>query len=303
MRTLSQRAASSHRAPSASVAASSEVSSTLGRCSRSRSWPSASVRGASRMVQHMPSSTRSLRIRLESEATRDRRSFRTRLSRRWLFGRRVSAVGSKSIGSLAVAMLLHSLGEQVARNLSACGRTQFHPFSRSAAWLMVRTGRGIYELWTKTEARLHTFSGVYIVADILAIRIVIEYDRMAQQTRCSEPGDGAPVCNRGPVAPGHCSGTFGNMSQIAIESHRGLFYALFAVFEAILLTSAVMLWCIEPRRMSGLDGAAGTAFWFSFAGLSVVSWLLRRAAPRVSIVGFITVVGSFIACSLLPAVP
>jgi len=27
--------------------------------------------------------------------------------------------------------------------------------------------------------------------------------RTAQQTRCSEPGDGAPICNRGSVAPGH----------------------------------------------------------------------------------------------------
>ena len=96
---------------------------------------------------------------------------------------------------------------------------------------------------------------------------------------------------------------FGIMNCIAIDSHRSLFYALFAVFELLLLVSVVVLWCIDPRRMSGFDDAAGITFWFSFFGLSVVSWLLRRVAPRVARVGLITVVGSFIACSLLPAVP
>ncbi len=135
-------------------------------------------------------------MRLESEAIRDRLSFRTRLSRSWLFGRRVSPVGSRSIGLLAVAMLLHSLGELVARSLSTSGRTRFHTFSRSAAWWTVWTGRDIFELWTETQARLHTFSVVYIVAGILVIRIVIEYDGMAQQTGCSEPRDGVSVSFR-----------------------------------------------------------------------------------------------------------
>ena len=93
------------------------------------------------------------------------------------------------------------------------------------------------------------------------------------------------------------------MNRIAIDSHRSLFYGLFAIFELLLLVSVVALWRIDPRRMSGFDDAAGITFWFSFLGLSVVSWLLRRAAPRVARVGLVTVVGSFIACSLLPAVP
>ena len=89
--------------------------------------------------------------------------------------------------------------------------------------------------------------------------------------------------------------SLGNMNRIAIDSHRSLFSGLFAVFELLLLVSVVALWCIDPRRMSGLDDAAGiTVFFF---GLSVVSWLLRRAAPRMARVGLITVVGSFIACS------
>ena len=96
---------------------------------------------------------------------------------------------------------------------------------------------------------------------------------------------------------------FGNMNRIAIESHRSLFYALFAMFEVLLLTSVVMLWSVDPRRLSGLDDAAGVTFWFSILGLSIVSWLLRRAAPRLARVGLITVLAGFIACSLLPAVP
>ena len=93
------------------------------------------------------------------------------------------------------------------------------------------------------------------------------------------------------------------MNRIAIDSHRSMFYALFAVFELLLLLSVVVLWRIDPRRMSGLDDAAGITFWFSFFGLSVVCWLLRSTAPGIARVGLITVVGSFIACSLLPAVP
>jgi len=75
------------------------------------------------------------------------------------------------------------------------------------------------------------------------------------------------------------------------------------MFEALLLVSAVMLWSVDARRMSGLDEAAGITFWFSFLGLSIVSWLLRRASPRLAVVGFITVLAGFVACALLPAVP
>jgi len=93
------------------------------------------------------------------------------------------------------------------------------------------------------------------------------------------------------------------MNRIAMDSHRILFYALFALFEALLLTSVVMLWCIDPRRMSGLDDAAGITFLFSLLGLSIVSWLLRRAAPHLARVGLVTALAGFAACALLPAVP
>lgn len=93
------------------------------------------------------------------------------------------------------------------------------------------------------------------------------------------------------------------MNSLVIESHRGLFYALFGMFEVLLLTAGVVLWSGNPRLMSGLDDAAGVIFWFAFLGLSIVSWLLRCAAPRVAKIGLITILVSFIACSLLTAVP
>lgn len=93
------------------------------------------------------------------------------------------------------------------------------------------------------------------------------------------------------------------MNRTAIDSHRSLFYGPFAIFEALLLFSLVVLCCVDPRRMSGLDDAAGIAFWFSFLGLLVVCWFLRRAASRLAVVGFITVLASFAVCALLPAVP
>ncbi len=93
------------------------------------------------------------------------------------------------------------------------------------------------------------------------------------------------------------------MNRAVIDSHRSLCYALFAIFEALLLGSVVMLWCIDPRRMSGFDDAAGITFWFSFLGVSVLCWLLRDVAPRLVRVGMITLLAGFSACACLPAVP
>ena len=86
------------------------------------------------------------------------------------------------------------------------------------------------------------------------------------------------------------------MNRVAIDLHRGLFYALFAIFETLLLAGQVVLWSVDPRRMSGLDDAAGITFWLSLVGLSVVSWLLRRAAPRLARVGAVSVLAGFLAC-------
>jgi len=52
------------------------------------------------------------------------------------------------------------------------------------------------------------------VAELLFIQFYD--DDIAQQARCSEPGDGAPVCIRGSVAPGHRSGTLGAMKSLSL---------------------------------------------------------------------------------------
>ncbi len=93
------------------------------------------------------------------------------------------------------------------------------------------------------------------------------------------------------------------MNRITVESHRSLFYALFAIFEALLFGAVVVVWSVDPRQMSGIDDAAGVTIWFSLIGLSIVSWVLRRAAPRLARAGWISVLTGFIACALLPVVP
>ncbi len=67
------------------------------------------------------------------------------------------------------------------------------------------------------------------------------------------------------------------MNPVAMQSHRGLFYVLFTIFEVLFVASIVMTWTIDPRRMRGYDDAAGIAGLFGFVGLLAIWWLLRRA--------------------------
>jgi hypothetical protein len=92
------------------------------------------------------------------------------------------------------------------------------------------------------------------------------------------------------------------MNHLAIDTHRSLLYVLFAIFETLLLGGAVALWLVDPRRMSGLEEAAGITVCFSLLGLSTVSWLLRRVAHRLAQVGWISVLAGFVTCALLPGV-
>ncbi len=95
----------------------------------------------------------------------------------------------------------------------------------------------------------------------------------------------------------------GEMNRVSINSRDSLLYTLFAVFELFVVTAGIALWSVDPRRVSGLDDGVGIAFWVSWVGLAVVSWLLRRAAPRVGFLGLMTVLGSLVTCAVLPAVP
>jgi hypothetical protein len=93
------------------------------------------------------------------------------------------------------------------------------------------------------------------------------------------------------------------MNHITAHSHRSLSYVLFALFEILLLSAVLVIWSFNPRRMSWVEDAAGITACFSMVGLSIVSWLLRRAAPRVARVGWISVLAGLAASCLLPAVP
>ena len=92
------------------------------------------------------------------------------------------------------------------------------------------------------------------------------------------------------------------MSLIATETHRSLLIVLFGIFETLFVGAVVVHWSVDPRRLPVLDEAAGITFWFSLLGLSIVSWLVRRSAPRLAAIGLATVLAGFVACSLLPAV-
>jgi glucan phosphoethanolaminetransferase (alkaline phosphatase superfamily) len=101
-------------------------------------------------------------------------------------------------------------------------------------------------------------------------------------------------------------GSFANMKWSAIYSYRGLVYVLFGICEALQLSLVVYvmaLWHADPRRLSSFDPAAAIIFCFSFPGLLILSYLLRRAAPRLAVAGFTTAFVSLVAGSLLPAVP
>lgn len=97
----------------------------------------------------------------------------------------------------------------------------------------------------------------------------------------------------------------GKMDRSTPHSHISLFYALFALFEVQLWVAVLVSWSVDPRQMSmsWLDDAAGITAWFSLLGLSIVSWLLRRAAPRVARAGWISVLTALVAGSLHPAIP
>ena len=93
------------------------------------------------------------------------------------------------------------------------------------------------------------------------------------------------------------------MTRTALaESHRPLLYVLFCLFETLLVASVVILFCIDPRRRSGIDDAAGLTFWFAFIGLFIVCFILRRACRRLAVIGWLTLFAGFWSLALFPVV-
>ncbi len=91
-----------------------------------------------------------------------------------------------------------------------------------------------------------------------------------------------------------------------VASHRSLFNVLFATFEAGLWGALVTSLMIGRRRSfevrsAEVDAAAAVTFLFSLAGLAVVSWLLRRTAPRLATAGVLSFFAVILVTMLFPA--
>ena len=68
------------------------------------------------------------------------------------------------------------------------------------------------------------------------------------------------------------------------------------------MASVVILTRIDFRETLAWGEAAGITFWFSFVGLFVTCFLLRRTARHLAIIGWVTLFAGFCFASLLPAV-
>jgi hypothetical protein len=91
-----------------------------------------------------------------------------------------------------------------------------------------------------------------------------------------------------------------SMSQTFTESHRHLLIVLFWLFELLLVAAVATIFCIDSRRWSPVQDAAGLTFWFAFIGLFTVSFVLRRTCRRLAIIGWFSLFLGFWSLALLP---
>ena len=85
-------------------------------------------------------------------------------------------------------------------------------------------------------------------------------------------------------------------------SHRALVYVLFYLFEMLLIASVVVLIATDPRAGLAITYTAGTTFWFAFVGLFTLSLILRKAARRLAVIGWVTLFIGFWSTVLFPVV-
>jgi len=90
------------------------------------------------------------------------------------------------------------------------------------------------------------------------------------------------------------------MRTCLADSHRGLFYVLFWLFETLLIASGTALAVIDPRRGLLVSDAAGLTFWFAFVGLFTASFVLRRAARRLAVIAWWTLFVVFWGLAAMP---
>ncbi len=84
------------------------------------------------------------------------------------------------------------------------------------------------------------------------------------------------------------------------DSHRQLLYVLFWLFEFLLIASALVLVLTDPRQNPPASEVAGLTFWFAFVGLFTVSFILRRAARRFAVIGWVSLFVGFWGLAAIP---
>ncbi len=68
---------------------------------------------------------------------------------------------------------------------------------------------------------------------------------------------------------------------------------LFFIFEALFVASVVVQTRMDFQARLALSDAAGISFGFSFVGLFVVSYLMRRSSRYLTIIGWVTLFAGF----------
>lgn len=93
------------------------------------------------------------------------------------------------------------------------------------------------------------------------------------------------------------------MKDAGAVEHRGLQFVLFALFEMLFIAAIILMFSLDPRKYPAATDAVGITWWFSFVGLLLVSWLIRRTNPRLARIGFLSVLAGFFSGLFLPAIP
>src|SRR5689334_12561215 len=91
------------------------------------------------------------------------------------------------------------------------------------------------------------------------------------------------------------------MNKSFVESHRGLLYVRYCMYEALVVATVTALVCKGYHHRSPFDDVVGWTFWFAFVGLLAVSLILRREARRLAVLGYISLFLGFWSSALFPA--
>ena len=96
--------------------------------------------------------------------------------------------------------------------------------------------------------------------------------------------------------------TLGVMRTLFTDRHRDLFLVLFWIFEVLFVASSVTLICKDWRfqHQAFWFVVANITFIFSFVGLLVASFLLRRSARYLANIGWLTLTGAILFAMAFP---